>query len=291
MVNAVANNSAEQEILDYISTRLRFTHAEVATYCGASEWTRQNYLRALQRQGVVRECGKDGYATCYTVFDPEEARRFEANGDQHERDTERSKARLASLIASMNENGARNLELPSAEPRSPEEKQIWKYINDLAYFTAKDLKTVCASETIRTRFFQRLKQAQAVRVFGRGNGETFYTTKLPSEVRDSSKSKRDSLEGIMWTAIRRQKRFRPIDLYASLVPARPDVSKKGILAYCRTLRLAGYLRAAANNRGLGEDTPLRLIKDSGPLPPVKRSMTVVVDSNDEKIVYAPGGRL
>ncbi|MFV1599280.1 MULTISPECIES: hypothetical protein [Phaeobacter] len=291
MVNAVANNSAEQEILDYISTRLRFTHAEVATYCGASEWTRQNYLRALQRQGVVRECGKDGYATFYTVFDPVEAQQLAGTGNPHELDAERSKKRLAALIETMNETGPNHLEMPSPEPRSPEEAQIWKYINDLAYFTTKDLETVCAAETIRTRFFQRLRQSKAVRVFGRGNGETYYTTRSPSEVRDSAKSKRDSVEGIMWTAIRRQKRFRPIDLFAAIVPARPDITQKAILAYCRTLRLAGYLRAAANNRGLGEDTPLRLIKDSGPLPPVKRSMTVVVDSNDEKIVYAPGGRL
>ncbi|EBA16382.1 hypothetical protein RSK20926_21694 [Roseobacter sp. SK209-2-6] len=159
------------------------------------------------------------------------------------------------------------------------------------FFTTEDVAGICPIEATRSRYLSRLKNAQAIRVWGRSEGKVFYTAKTPDEIRNGATDKRNSKEGVIWTAIRRQKRCRPIDLFAALAPARPDISKRKILEYCRVVRKAGYLRVSARTRQLKEAPPLLLIKNSGPLPPHNQSMTVVIDPNEEKIVYAPGGRL
>ncbi|AHD03089.1 hypothetical protein [Leisingera methylohalidivorans] len=290
MIQAATRNAAEKEILEFIQTRLRFTHHDVATYCEASDWTRQNFLRALQRQGVVTECGRNGTTQFYTVWGVDEAKKIMAAATGHELDTAWSRNRLDQLLGKMRETGA-DIELPSAEPRSLEEQQIWKYISERPYFTTADVETICASETIRTRFLSRLKQTGVMRVWGRSKGKVFFSVKSPEEAREDAKDKRSTKEGAVWTAIRHQKRFRPVDIFAALAPARPDIPQRFIVEYCRILRRAGYLRTAARTRNLMADTSLFLMKNTGPLPPQKRSMTVIIDTNDDKIVYAPGGRL
>lgn len=283
-------NAAEQEILEFIQTRLRFTQKEVATYCEASDWVRQNFLRALQRKGVITECGKDRHAQFYTAWGAEEAKEIIDAANGQELDTAWAQARLSKLLARMHQTETA-IELPTAEPRGPEEQAIWKYISERTYFTSDDVASICASETIRARFLARLKQAGIVRVWGRSQRKTFLTVKTQEEARKDAEGKRQTKEGAIWSAIRLQRRFRPVDLFAALSPARPDISQVYIRDYCKTLRLAGYLRTAARTRVLKNDTPLVLTKNTGPLPPKKRSMTVVIDSNEDKIVYAPGGRL
>lgn len=290
MNKITTSNPAEKEILEFIQTRLRFTHQDVAAHCEASDWARQNFLRELQRRGVVNEAGREGNTQFYTAWGHDEAKDIIAAANGHELDTAWSQTRLGKLLDKMRASGA-EVELPSAEPRTPEEQAIWKYISERPYFTNDDVATICASETIRTRFLNRLKQSGVMRVWGRSEGKAFLTVKTPEEARQEAKSKRATKEGALWTAIRQQRRFRPVDLLAALSAARPDISQKFILDYCRTLRRAGYVRTASRTRNLKTETPLVLIKNTGPLPPQKRSMTVVIDTNDDKIVYAPGGRL
>ncbi|KIC09963.1 hypothetical protein RA19_12375 [Leisingera sp. ANG-M1] len=290
MIQVFTRNAAEKEILEFIQTRLRFTHQEVAAHCEASDWARQNFLRALQRKSVVTECGKDGRVQFYTVWGTDQANDIIVAANGHELDTAWSQNRLAKLLERMHQAGI-DIELPTAEPRGPEEWEIWKYISERPYFTSADVASICASETIRTRFLKRLKQTRVMRVWGRSQGKTFLTVKTPEETRKDAKGKRGTKEGTIWSAIRHQRRFRPIDLFAALSSARPDISQKYILEYCRMLRRAGYLRNAARTRGMKNETPLFLIKNTGPLPPQRRNMTVVIDTNGDKIVYAPGGRL
>ncbi len=290
VMEIAARNGAEQEILDFVRSRLRFTNTEIDDHCGVSIWTRENYIRALLRNGQVTKCGRDGATQYFTVWGAEKAAELEAQAQHGPIDAEWSKTRLLSLLAKLGE-GAAPVELPTPEPRGAEETVIWDFISGRAYFTLADVAAICPVEATRHRYLSRLKNSKAIRVWGRSEGKVFYTAKTPEEARSHAKGMRDTCEGAMWTAIRHQKRFRPIDLFAALAPARPDISQKQLLAYCRTLRTAGYLRVSARTRHLKEGTPLILLKDTGPLPPRKQSMTVVIDPNEEKIVYAPGGRL
>ncbi|MEP4039060.1 transposase domain-containing protein [Pseudophaeobacter sp.] len=146
---------------------------------------------------------------------------------------------------------------------------------------------------VHTRFMGRLRKHGIIREWSRSQGKIFYTAKQPEALRDQAKAERASDEGAIWTAIRHQKKFRPVDLFAALSPARPDITQGDILSYCRVLRTAGYLRASARTRSrkMSPDTSLILTRNTGPLPPQQKRMTVVIDSNEDKIIYASGGRL
>ncbi|MFV1492372.1 hypothetical protein VWX97_15565 [Phaeobacter sp. JH18-32] len=255
----------EQSVLKFIKSRDRFTYSEVAEHCPGTKSEREIFLRSLLRDGTVKPCGREKNVRFYR-YDPPQA----------------------------NISGATGLETPAAfGPKCDEERQIWSFIHDRIYFTIEDLASVCAVGAIRTRFVSELRRHEIIREWGRSDGKIFYTTKTRQEAREHAKSMRATADGAIWITIRQQKKFRPIDIFAALSPARPDVSKDDILAYCRVLRAAGYLRPSARTRSreMQDDTLLILIRDTGPLPPQKKRMTVVVDSNEDKIVYAPGGRL
>lgn len=250
----------EQEILDFILSRARFTYPEVIKHCDASGWACRTYLKELKREGVVVP--------------------FEREGN-----TQFFKAALP--------NGQTTVDLPTITPQGDEEQAIWDYIHKRPYFTFEDIAMVCAVGAIRTNFMRHLRKRGIIREWGRNEGKIFYSVKQPEDARTFAKDIRATGEGAIWTAIRHQKKFRPIDLFAALSPARPDIRLDDIIGFCRVLRNAGYLRASARlrSRNLNSETNLLLLKNTGPLPPQQKRMTVVIDNNQDKIVYAPGGRL
>lgn len=259
----IPRDPAEQKILEFICAQERFTYSDVAEHCDTSSWARRVFLKELQRQGMIKPCAREGKVQYFAVIRPKD-------------DASRS------LI-----------ELPPIQPNGAEEKAIWTYIHDHAYFTFEDIARVCVVGAVRTRFMGRLRKHGIIREWSRSQGKIFYTAKQPEDLRDQAKAERASDEGAIWTAIRHQKKFRPVDLFAALSPARPDISQGDILSYCRVLRTAGYLRASARTRSrkMGPETSLILTRNTGPLPPQQKRMTVVIDSNEDKIIYASGGRL
>lgn len=286
-------NAAEREILKFIQTRHRFTNQDVADNCGASDWVRINFLNSLRYDGFVTVCGKEGNTKIFTAHSPRVAETIkekvpgrtltEATFQEQlgERPSKALDSTAVDITASLTEIG----------PCSDDEKEIWKFVSARDYFSFADIANVCPVESVGRRFIQRLRRAGLLRDCGRKLGVRLMTVRKTIEIRENAKDKRTTKEGAVWSAIRQLRRFRPVDLFAALSPARQDISQDFILEYCRTLRRASYLRTASRTRNLMAETPLVLIKNTGPLPPQKRSMTVVIDTNDDKIVYAPGGRL
>lgn len=256
---------AELEIFNFILSRAKFTYAEVAEHCDTSDWARLVFLRMLQRIGLVAPCCKEGRTQFYSVTPSSEP-----------------STALSELAT-----------LPPPEPKSDEEKAIWNFVTERPYFTFEDVAMVCVIGAIRTRFMGLLKKHDLIREWGRSDGKVFYTTKTQEELRELAREARETPEGVIWTAVRHQKKFRPIDLYAAIAPARPDIEQSQILAYCRLLRKSGYLRASARlkSRKLSTGTGLLLVRNTGPLPPAEKRVSVVIDGNEDKIVYALGGRL
>ncbi len=254
---------SEQVILAYICAQDRFTFAQVAEHCATSSWSRRVFLKELQRDGLVKPCAREG------------------------------KTQYFEIVRAKGQPPHQLIELPPIQPHGAEEKAIWSYIHGCACFTFEDVARICVVGAIRTRFMSRLRKHGIIREWSRSGSKIFYTAKKPEDVREHAKTVRATDEGAIWTAIRHQRKFRPIDLFAALSPARPCISQDDILQYCRILRTAGYLRASARirSRAMRADTSLILIRNTGPLPPQRKRMTVVIDSNEEKIVYAPGGRL
>lgn len=258
---------SEQKILKYICAQDRFTYSDVAEHCDTSSWARRIFLKELQRQGMVVPSAREGKTQYFEVVRTDG--RAVLKGDEG------------------------SIKLPPVEPCGQEEQAIWAYIHDHAYFTFEDIARVCVVGAIRTRFMGRLRKHSIIREWSRSQGKIFYTAKQPEDLRDQAKAERASDEGAIWTAIRHQKKFRPVDLFAALSPARPDITQGDILNYCRILRTSGYLQASARTRSrkMSPDTSLILTRNTGPLPPQQKRMTVVIDSNEDKIIYASGGRL
>lgn len=285
-----ATNDFEQDVLSFMRTRLHFTISELDKFCGGSKWKRENYLRRLEREGFVRRCGRDGKTQFFTIWGEEDFASGEVPGPPLDSAASSSK-RLNRLIEKARSAGA-EIDTPAEGPSTPEEEEIWRYVSKRPYFLLADVETACpTSKNAIARFFRRLRNANVLRVWGLSEGKTFYTVKTDEEARDEARGKRGTKEGAIWTALRLQKRCRPKDLHAALKPARPDIGLKCVIDYCRVLRMAGYIKLSNRSRLLDGNSPIFLIKDTGPLPPAKQRMTVVVDTNSDKIVYAPGGRL
>ncbi|UWQ76802.1 hypothetical protein [Leisingera sp. M658] len=302
MTQVTARDAAETEILEFIQTRLRFTRKELNEHCSASNWKQENFLRELTRRGVVSKCESVGKKRYYTAFGADQTAETVAEAtmqspvstlgtSHHEHSSGEADRQLERLLKKMQDTPKTEMEFLPVKPETPEEQHIWDYISGRPYFSRSDVEMACASEIIRRRFLRRLQDAGIMRAWGSSQGRTLFTVKTAEEAREIAKDKRGSLEGIIWTAIRHQKRFKPLDLFAALAPARPEITLQLIVGYCRMLRLSGYIRVSARTRNLNADTPLFLIKNTGPLPPQKKRMTVIVDANDDRIIYAPGGRL
>jgi hypothetical protein len=261
------SSPAEQKILEFICAQDRFTYSDVAEHCDTSSWARRIFLRELQRDGVIKASAREGKTQYFAV--------------------------VRTDVRAVLQGNESSIKLPPVEPHGAEEKAIWTYIHDHAYFTFEDIARVCVVGAIRTRFMGRLRKHGIIREWSRSQGKIFYTAKQPEDLREQAKAVRASDEGAIWTAIRHQKKFRPVDLFAALSPARPDITQGDILSYCRVLRTSGYLRASARTRSrkMCPETSLILTRNTGPLPPQQKRMTVVIDSNEDKIIYASGGRL
>ncbi len=293
MNKVTPRNAAETEILEFIQTRLRFTNQDVAEHCKASDWVRTNFLNTLRHNGFVTVCGMEGNTKIFTAHSPRETQTVVTSSKGKDLGAAAYQTKLSELMGKMHGTDAAgaSAELSEIGPFNEDEQAIWDFVSGRDYFTFADAAAVCPVESVRRRFFKRLRQSGVLRDCGRRLGVRLMTVRKTVEIRENAKDMRSTKDGAIWSAIRQMRRFRPVDLYAALSPARSDISQKDILDYCRTLRLAGYLRTSARTRVLKNETPLSLMKNTGPLPPQKRSMTVVIDTNDDKIVYAPGGRL
>lgn len=94
-------------------------------------------------------------------------------------------------------------------------------------------------------------------------------------------------EQAMWIAMRRSGAFTAIDIGALVNTEEQPISVEMVRAYIQTLLAAGYLRVT--RKGVHGKVPAayRLIKDTGPLAPTTRRVTVTVDANLNAVVHVP----
>lgn len=98
-----------------------------------------------------------------------------------------------------------------------------------------------------------------------------------------------SAEQNMWTAMRGLQSFTPTDIAAHASTAAVAVESGVAAAYARALTAAGYLRVARKAAAGGREAIYRLVRNSGPRPPVERRVRAVVDGNTSAITLIAGG--
>ncbi|MVO16829.1 hypothetical protein [Parasedimentitalea huanghaiensis] len=290
MIKVHVRHAVEQELLDFMRSQHRFTALDVATHCSAKDTVRDRFLQMMLDTGAAVPCGSDGRQHFLTTWGEAEAAKIKAATRSGSLTDETSHARLLDLIESARDSGF-NVDIPAKTPRTAEEAKIWRYIAKRPHFTNADVESVFPQDPImRTDFLRRLKAAKVIRFWGREDGKVYFTTQSAKEGRDTARDLRSTTEGAIWTAIRIKRRFRPSDVLNALRQSREDVTLGDVTRYCRTLAKAGFIKPPKPNARITADTPLLLIINAGPLPPQKRSVTVIVDPNEDKIVYSPVGQ-
>ena len=93
----------------------------------------------------------------------------------------------------------------------------------------------------------------------------------------------------IWAAMRGLKTFTAVDLAAHATTETVGVSPEGARAYASALMEAGYLRVERKAVPGKHDAIYRLIKNTGPMPPMLRRVEAVVDLNTGATIVIGGG--
>jgi DNA-binding transcriptional MocR family regulator len=135
-------------------------------------------------------------------------------------------------------------------------------------------------------YLRRWGRAGRVERIGEGRLVTF---RVKPEAPALPPAREQSPERNMWTALRKGGAFAAADLalQASTEAVRIDTDQAQ--RFLRALLPAGYLRVVQTARPPHRPAVYRLIRDTGPLPPVECRITAVWDPNQARWSHLPGG--
>ena len=183
---------------------------------------------------------------------------------------------------------------PSPE-RTAKERNAWEGIQGLGEFTKTDLMRrsgvsadvaldmICRWERKdRIHFVRKGERRQRVYAIGpRGGDHEAHRGAVAAEA--SADPKRN-----MWRAMQLLEQFTPTDLAAvSNVEAAP-VSERDAQAYCQSLLRGEYLRVIEKARPGLRPAVYRLVRRTGPKPPVERRVAALFDANLGELTFVTG---
>ncbi|MDK3072729.1 hypothetical protein QO034_06375 [Sedimentitalea sp. JM2-8] len=180
---------------------------------------------------------------------------------------------------------------PKTPPANALQKEVWAFLVSHMHVTREDVRQACpGSNNSINVYLGQLVAEGVLRSCGREGRRTIYTVHEAADLVEMTAGQRASPEGAIWRTIRIMREFTPPDIEAALIGAEADVDPRRIQTYSTLLVRAGYLQVL---RKAGKVRPAhyRLIRDTGPLPPVEKRLPVVIDGNEDRIVYAKGERL
>ncbi|WP_194094843.1 hypothetical protein [Marivivens aquimaris] len=92
----------------------------------------------------------------------------------------------------------------------------------------------------------------------------------------------------MWRVMRVKKNFNPIDIKVQASAAGITLQDRQVRDYCRKLLELGYLKVIQTRIPGKREAEYRLIRDTGPIPPVMKKLPVCYDGNTgERISDVP----
>lgn len=100
---------------------------------------------------------------------------------------------------------------------------------------------------------------------------------------------RQTPAGNMWTAMRGLGSFTPVDLAAHASTEEVQVTLDAARAYARALARGGYLRIVRKAIPGKREAIYRLVRNTGPLAPRERRVTLLYDANQDAFVGGPEG--
>ena len=181
-------------------------------------------------------------------------------------------------------------ETATFRPKTETEQNIWGYINSRDKFSYAELEAhfPIPRYTIRT-LVRQMKRMGCIRVAQTKGNRVYYTAKSVINEIENKVQKRSSPEGAMWTAIRMLGPYTAEDVACSLSGTDLNLSQQQVKTYMQRLLSAGYLRVVRRaTPDRGREAVYLLINDTGPLPPIIRRKRVIIDQNEERVVFVEG---
>lgn len=178
------------------------------------------------------------------------------------------------------------------EPRTDAQRKIWDFIRTRRRFTRADVKAACAvTDWQLDNYIQLLKLEGVINQIGREDHCKVWTVHDVTAATELAARQRDTSEGAMWRAMRQLVVFSPADIEAALAGTPNAISERDARTYCGVLVKANYLRVEVKARPGERQARYRLVRNTGPQPPVQRRIAVVVDGNTEQPVWMQGVEL
>lgn len=180
---------------------------------------------------------------------------------------------------------------PKTPPANPLQREVWGFLESHMRVRREDVRQACSgSKHSINVYLDQLYAEGVLQSCGKDRRQTVYTVHEPRDLTRMTAARRASTEGAIWRTIRIMREFSPPDIEAALIGTSVDAEAAQIQSYCTLLVRAGYLRVL---RKAGKVRPARyrLLRDTGPLPPQEKRLPVVIDGNEDRIVYAKGERL
>lgn len=177
------------------------------------------------------------------------------------------------------------------KPRTDPEKRMWTYMMKHPRFRYVDVMAEAkVSRHYMDIFAAKLRRHKLIKPVAREGADQYFTVMDDDAADAFAARKRGQKEGVMWTAMRSLKCFTVPELQLVISTAHPDLDELQIATYCADLKKADYL-AVIQKRTKSQPPRFKMVNDTGPLPPVKRTLQVIVDSNEDRAVWAAGARI
>lgn len=178
------------------------------------------------------------------------------------------------------------------QPKNEVERDILGFMKKHPEVTTRDIVENCAAGVVaRQRAMSNLRRAGVVRFVRRENRIHFWSVFDLEDTQTRAAQKRSGKFGAMWVAMRTLSVFSPEDIMIVFAGSDLKVTISDIQSYCSALVQAKYLAVITRARPGVKPARYRLIKNSGPLPPLRKRVTVLFDPNEDRIVFANGERI
>lgn len=170
---------------------------------------------------------------------------------------------------------------------------VWNIVRQLRTdFTIADIaaKTKMAADTIRD-YLNGLEKAEYLKgVPGQaiGTAKRYSLIKdagfdAPRVKRDGKPCKRGAGNEQMWRTMRILKTFTCAELAVNASTTKHQVKESTAVDYCGDLLKAGYLRVVSGHGPVA--VTYRLIRNTGPKPPIVQRIKQIYDQNQQKVVW------
>ena len=181
---------------------------------------------------------------------------------------------------------------PVYTPADDQERAMWTFMKGRRKFTIAELNKACTvTDWKRSNFFAKLRRKGLLYRCGREDGRDVFTVMDAETTQKFSAGKRQSPEGAIWAAMRTLKAFNVNDLMMIVGPDEVGVQMDALKKYVSVLLTAKYLKVLDRAKPGIRPARYRLVKDTGPLPPSRKTKVVLIDGNEERVVHVTGAQL